>query len=119
MGSLPPPGPPVPAPYPQPAYGYSPRTNGLAIASLVTGILAWVMCPLLSAVLAIIFGHIARGQIKQSGEGGGGLAMAGLVLGYVNLAGSLIFGVLYVLLIVGLLVGGGLGGATSFPSPSP
>lgn len=119
MGSLPPPGPPVPAHYQQPAYGYAPRTNGLAIASLVTGILAWVLCPLLSAVLAIIFGHIARGQIKQSGEAGGGLAIAGLVLGYVNLAGSLIFGVLYVLLVVGVIVGGIFGGGTSFPSPSP
>lgn len=129
MGSLPPPGaelpaapspPPVPAPYyGQPAYSYGPRTNSLAVASLVSGILAWVVCPLLAAVLAVIFGHIARGQIRHSGEAGGGLAIAGLVLGYVNLAGVLVVGVFYVLLVGGVIIAGLLGGGGSTLSPSP
>jgi uncharacterized protein DUF4190 len=107
----------MPAPYAQPAYGYGPRTNSLAIASLVTGILAWVACPLLGAILAIIFGHVARGQIKQSGEAGGGMAVAGLVLGYVNLAGTLLVGIVWVLFVAGAIIGGILGGG-SLPSPS-
>lgn len=129
MGSLPPPGaeppaapspPPVAAPYyGQPAYSYGPRTNSLAVASLVSGILAWVVCPLLAAVLAVIFGHIARGQIRQSGEAGGGLAIAGLVLGYVNLAGVLVVGVFYVLLVGGVIIAGLVGGGGSTVSPSP
>lgn len=126
MGSLPPPGaqppaapPPAPGPYGPPAYVYGPRTNSLAVASLVSGILAWVVCPLLAAVLAIIFGHIARGQIRQSGEAGGGMAIAGLVLGYVNVAGALLVGVFYVLLVGGVILAGLLGGGGSVVSPSP
>lgn len=85
----------------------------------MSGILAWVMCPLLAAVLAVIFGHVARGQIRQTGEAGGGLAIAGMVLGYINLAGALIIGAFYVLLVGGLILGGALSGGGTVPSPSP
>ncbi|HET7466269.1 MAG TPA: DUF4190 domain-containing protein, partial [Candidatus Dormibacteraeota bacterium] len=89
--------PPPIAAYPAGAYLYAPRTNSLAIASLVTGILSWVLCPFLAAVLAIIFGHVSRNQVKQSGEGGGGMALAGLILGYTNIGLSAVFIVFYVL----------------------
>lgn len=59
------------------------RTNGLAIASLVLGILwlYWV-----GSILALVFGYAAKGQIDRSGgaEGGRGLAIAGIVLGWVG-----------------------------------
>jgi hypothetical protein len=58
----------------QPAFAPAPPTNGMAIAALVAA--------LLFAPLGIIFGHIARSQIKRTGEGGRGLATAGLILGY-------------------------------------
>ena len=78
----PPPGVPYPtAPYPpygQPARG----TNGFAIASLVCSIVA---CGV-GSVLGIVFGHIARRQIRRTGEGGNGLAIAGMVIGYVGVA---------------------------------
>lgn len=108
-----------PAPYVQPPYAYGPRTNSLAVASLVAGILAWLLCPLLGGILAVIFGHVSRGQIKRSGEGGGGMALAGLILGYLNLGGALIAGVIYALLLGGLILYGASGGGGSFPSPSP
>lgn len=61
------------------------RTNGLAIASMVLGILwlEWV-----GSILALIFGHVAISQINRSGgwQGGKGMAIAGVVLGYVGLA---------------------------------
>ena len=60
-----------PYPYPYPA----PRTNALAIASLV--------CAFLFAPLGIVFGHLSLSQIRRSGEDGRGLALAGLVIGYV------------------------------------
>src|SRR5579872_6802850 len=63
------------------AYPAAPRTNSMAIASLVSGILAWVICPFFGAILAIVFGFVARGQIKATGEGGAGMAMAGIILG--------------------------------------
>ncbi len=94
--AVPPPPPAGGAPYggaPRP-YGGGPYqapsggTNGLAIASLVLGIL-WLFG--LGSLLAVIFGHLGRRQIKERNEGGNGLATAGLVLGYVGLAGALAF----------------------------
>jgi hypothetical protein len=77
-------------------------TNGLAVASLVMGILApLLMCVyfigIVPAVLAIIFGHMARGQISRGQGSGDGLAIAGLVLGYI--AAGLIAAVFVVAII--------------------
>ena len=114
MQAAPPPG----TAYPPTVYAYGPRTNSLAIASLVTGILSWVLCPLLAAVLAVIFGHVARGQVKQSGEGGGGMAVAGLILGYANLGLSAAFVVFYILFAgVAVFIAAMGGGASSSPTP--
>jgi hypothetical protein len=102
-GYPPPPGqPPYKAPYQgpyqapyQPAY-FQPappgqRTNGLAIASLILGIvwLSWI-----GSILALIFGYIALGQIKKQHEGGRGMAIAGIVLGWVGVATAILFVVL-------------------------
>jgi hypothetical protein len=59
------------------------QTNPLAIASIVCGMAALVLGPL--AIPAIVFGHVARGQIRRTGEGGYGIGTAGLILGYVVL----------------------------------
>jgi len=70
------------------------RTNGLAIASLVCALAQFVVGPL-ATIPAIVFGHVARHQIKRTGEQGAGLALAGLILGWatVILIALLIFGV--------------------------
>jgi hypothetical protein len=68
------------------------RTNGLAVASLVLGIV-WLWW--LGSLLAIIFGVVALRQIEQSGGTleGRGLAIAGVVLGWAGFAGGfLLFG---------------------------
>jgi hypothetical protein len=89
--------PPPPAPMAPPYMPYAPApvyqtTNGLAVASLIAGFfwLGWV-----GSILAVIFGHLALGQINRSGgrEGGSGLAIAGLVLGYMGVA-TLLFVIL-------------------------
>lgn len=77
----------------------APPTNGLAVASLVFGLLGWFLLPVLAPLLAVIFGHMARGQIRNTGEAGGGMAVAGLVLGYLALAFALI-GLLIAIVIV-------------------
>jgi hypothetical protein len=90
---------PAPAPPPQ-AVGRPtferPRssTNGLAVASLVVG-LFWMWW--IGSVLAVVFGHVALGQIARNGQSGRGLAIAGLVLGYIGLA-TLLFTLLAVAL---------------------
>ncbi len=63
--------------------GYRPAapTNSLAIAAMVLGA-AEVFTLGLTAIPAVLCGHLARRQIRQSGQGGDGLATGGLVLGY-------------------------------------
>jgi hypothetical protein len=58
------------------------RNNGLAIASLVCACAGFLF--IVPGVLGIIFGFIARSQIRQSGgaQGGDGLALAGIIVGF-------------------------------------
>ncbi|MGZ6801292.1 MAG: DUF4190 domain-containing protein, partial [Mycobacteriaceae bacterium] len=83
-------GPPPPSygPPPPPSYGYqnygaqpSRATNGMAIASMVLGIL-W-LCGL-GSVLALVFGYVAKSQISERNESGSGMAIAGIVLGWIG-----------------------------------
>ena len=84
---------------PQPGYGGGGdqypvrRTNGLAVASMILGIL-WVCW--IGSVLAVIFGHVALSQIKKSQETqqGRGFAVTGLILGYLGVA-TLILALLF------------------------
>jgi len=81
-------------PYYQNPGGWRP-TNQLAIASLICAC-AQLAFPLLTAIPAIILGHIARRQIRQTGENGDGLALAGLIVGY---AGAILTIVLLIVVI--------------------
>jgi anti-sigma factor RsiW len=66
-----------------------PRTNQMAVASLVCG-LCQVFFWFVAGVPAIVFGHVARRQIRQTGEAGSGMATAGLIMGYVGVLVPLI-----------------------------
>lgn len=94
MSTPPPPtGPPSP-PHESGGSVQQQRTNGFAVASLVLGIL-WIFW--LGSVLALIFGFVAKSQIDGSGgrQSGGGLAIAGIVLGCIGVGTlllTLIFG---------------------------
>jgi hypothetical protein len=102
-GSPPPPAPPYFAPgYVQPPPGYGPppvgqTTNGLSVASMVLGIV-WVFG--IGSILAVIFGIVARKQIKDSGgrQSGSGMALAGIILGLVGVA-SLILWIVFVIAV--------------------
>lgn len=69
---------PPPPPYPQ-------RTNGLAVASMVLGIVGVILFVFFAipSILALVFGLVALGQIGGSGgtQAGRGMAIAGVVLG--------------------------------------
>ena len=79
---------------PAPVNVSAPPTNGVAIAALI---LAFVFYP-----VGIVLGHVARGQIKRTGEGGKGLATAALILGYLQLAATVV-----VVLVAAILVAAG------------
>jgi len=66
---------------------------------LVCGIAQFVGFWLLGTIPAIILGHMARKQIRQTGEQGAGMATAGLVLGYIGVALTVLFVILILALI--------------------
>lgn len=70
----------------QPLAALTPKTNGVAVASLVCSFFFWLFG--LGAVLAIVFGFVARSQIKRArgAQRGQGLALAGIIIGFVSLA---------------------------------
>lgn len=76
-------------------YPKAPRTNGLAIASLACGV-AQPFTGMLTTIPAIVLGHLARSQIRRSGDEGSRLATWGLLLGW----GGLTFLVLAMILAV-------------------
>jgi hypothetical protein len=74
-----------------------PPTNGMAIAALVCG-LAEMFTLGMAAIPAVILGHLAHAQIKRTGERGDGMAVAGLVLGYLGIG-------IWTLVIIALAAG--------------
>lgn len=82
------PGPMVPYQGYYPQMAQASPTNGLAVGSMVCGILE-IFTLGFAAVPAVILGHVARAQIRQTGERGDGMAVAGLVLGYMGILGWL------------------------------
>jgi hypothetical protein len=84
---------PLPPPPPRTVYRSTDiQTSGMAIASLLMGIAGWTLLPLLGSILAIVFGHAARREIRQRPDQvtGEGLAIAGLVLGWLMVGISLV-----------------------------
>ncbi len=100
------PPPPAAAPYvTAPPAAAGTKSNGLAVGSLVAGIVSFIFNPiLLVSIAAIVLGVIARGKIKKDpGLKGNGMATAGIILGVVSvvisiivmaIAGFSIFGIL-------------------------
>ena len=103
-------------PYQQPGYGYPPqptptKTNGLAVASLVLGLTGFITCGFTS-LLAIVFGHVSLGQIKRDRTDGHGMALAGVVLGWLLTSLWILY---WALVMAGAIAG--VGASLSPPSP--
>jgi Domain of unknown function (DUF1707)/Domain of unknown function (DUF4190) len=104
----------VPAVWPVTMYQPPATTNSLARASLVLGVAEFFTMGL-TAIPAIICGHMAKREMRQTGQRGDGLATSGLVLGYMAV---IFWGVLIALSIIGAMIqasnggfgGGGFGG---------
>jgi hypothetical protein len=78
------------------------RTNTLALLALIFGVLG-------SAVLPIVLGHIALSQIARTGEQGRGMAIAGIVLGWIASAAIVVILIIYAVTIASLAsLGSGL-----------
>ena len=97
---------PAANPYAQQPYAAGPATNVLGIISLVLSIIG-------ISIAGAITGHIALKQIKERGEGGYGIALAGTIVGWVGCA-FWILGWLFVIIWV-LVLGGTIWGLSSMP----
>jgi hypothetical protein len=90
----------MPTVWPVPVYQPPVSTNSLARASLVLGVAEFFTMGL-TAIPAIICGHMAKREMRQTGQRGDGLATSGLVLGYMAV---IFWGILIVLSIVGAVI---------------
>ena len=90
----------MPTAWPVPVYQPPVTTNSLARASLVLGVAEFFTMGL-TAIPAIICGHMAKREMRQTGQRGDGLATSGLVLGYMAV---IFWGILIVLSIVGAVI---------------
>ena len=81
-------------------YAPRPRTNGMAMTAMILGIIGLVLVACLwffpvLPILAIVFGHVSLSQITRQGMQGKGLAITGMVTGYVGVG----IGLLILLLV--------------------
>ncbi len=88
-----------------PPLPYAKRDSALSIVSLVSGLVGWTLIPIVGAIAAVITGHLAKKEIRDSGGtiGGDGMALAGLILGYVQL-GLILLGIIVAVVLVFALV---------------
>jgi hypothetical protein len=92
---------------PQPPVQVAPAgNNALAIASLVCGVAQVMLWPL-ATIPAVVLGHVARHQIRRTGEQGAGLALAGLILGWIGVGFALLAVVAVALIAAATANGGG------------
>ena len=86
-----------------------PQQSGLAVASLICGILGLVGTGPITGIVAIITGHMAKKQIRQNPQmTGSGMATAGLIMGWL----ATIIGIIAVIVVVVMI----MGAATAFSS---
>ncbi|SCL26804.1 protein of unknown function [Micromonospora nigra] len=88
------PGHPAPGYAPYPGYAPPPKTNGLAIAALVLSLVGFTSC--ITGPVGAIMGHVAMRQIRETGEGGEGLAKAAIIVGWIVTALLVVFILFYV-----------------------
>lgn len=74
-------------PYAYGGYAAAQKTNTLSIVSLIASIAGFIwILPFVGSLAGAIMGHIALNQIKQTGEKGRGMALAGVIVGWAGLA---------------------------------
>ncbi len=77
-----------------------PHNSTTALISMISGIAGVTVVPIIGSIVAIITGHIAKGEIKRGGGmiTGNGMATAGLILGYAAIAIGLCLTCVFVIL---------------------
>jgi hypothetical protein len=94
----------IPNPNSIPPLPYAPQVkkdSTLAIISLIAGIAGWTIIPVIGAIVAVVTGHLAKKEIRESGGAlsGDGMALAGIILGYTMIGITLLVIVLIILAV--------------------
>jgi hypothetical protein len=92
-----------PQSYAQPYAAPARPTNTMAVVAMIAGIAGLTVVPFLGSIVAVITGPMARRQIRVTGENGDGMAVAGLITGWIGVAVGaffLFFAVLFPLLFL-------------------
>ena len=116
--SYPPPPPPPPGYGQQPGYpqqqpygivAVGPETHSNAIISLILGIVGITSCSILTGIPALILGYKARGEIDAAPTRytGRGMAVAGIITGWISIGLCVGGGLFYVLFLVLFAASGG------------
>lgn len=80
------------------------ETNPLALTSIIAGVLGLTLLPFMAGIVAIITGHLARGEIRRNPihYTGDNLAVIGLILGYISIVLSILGAIAFLIFIGGL-----------------
>ena len=110
---------PAQPPPPAPTHVSRPyNTWAIVSASFAASTILGTWC--LGGIIAVITGHVARSQIKRTGEAGEGLALAGLIAGYISIGLFFLFVLAYVAFFIFIFAFAATHpGASPSPSPSP
>lgn len=77
-------------------------TDGMAVASLVLSISSFIFCPVVMAVLGVIFGYMSLTKIEDSrgAVGGSELARAGIIIGWINIGLTVLVGIFILVMVL-------------------
>lgn len=117
-GATPPPPPPAPGAYAPPpaqpvapAYGPTPQNSSSAVVALVLSIAAWVVCPVIPAIIALVFASKADREIAASNGWvtGGGMVTAAKIVSWINIGLYAALAAIGVLVVVLGVITGSMG----------
>ena len=98
-------------PYPPPpAYGPAPQTSNNAVAALVLSIVSWVFCPIIPAIIALVFASKARREILASNGWvtGTGLVTSAKIVAWINIGFWAAMTVVWIFILVVALISGAI-----------
>ena len=98
-------------PYPPPpAYGPAPQTSNDAVAALVLSIVSWVFCPIIPAIIALVFASKARREILASNGWvtGTGLVTSAKIVAWINIGFWAAMTIVWIFILVVALISGAI-----------
>ncbi len=97
------------AAYPPPPYDAGPKTSSNSIIALVLAIASWVVCPIVPAIVALVFASMAAKEIDASGDRlqGRGLVTASRIVSWINIGFTVAVIVITAFVLVIVAIAGG------------